>query len=166
MQTFLPLPSFQDSMRVLDDKRLGNQVYREGVTLLRGGWPNHPASKMWRGYKDALALYLWEGCEELARRGKDYTDRPWHQDILDEMNPDINSLVLPPWLGDDKLHSSHRANLLRKDPIWYGQYGWDEEPSEGYYWPVTVDAVEIACEEERQKLYNLGIVRLMAYRDV
>lgn len=59
MQTFLPYADFDESARALDPKRLGNQVYRECLTLIRGGWPNHPASRMWRGYECALACYGW-----------------------------------------------------------------------------------------------------------
>ena len=135
MQTFLPYASFTDSMACLDDSRLGNQVYREGMTLLRGGWPNHPASKMWRGYEPALVEYLIQGVLELHKRGKDYHDRPWCYELMQQR--DINwHIHRPPWLGDERVHSSHRANLLRKDPVWYGKFGWTEEPQEGYYWPV------------------------------
>ena len=136
MQTFVPYPDFKQSMSVLDDSRLGNQVYREGMTLLRGKWPNHPASKMWRGYESALANYLMAGVIELMKRGKDYTDRPWYHEL--ESYAMLSDLaLLPPWLGDERVHSSHRANLLRKDPVHYGQFGWTEQPQEGYYWPCT-----------------------------
>jgi hypothetical protein len=120
-------------METLDDSRLGNQVYREGMTLIRGGWSNHPASKMWRGYESALAYYLWAGCQELLSRGKDYSDRVWYNEL---MNYDMCS-TMPPWWGDERVHSSHRANLLRKDPVWYGKFGWTEAPAEGYYWPTN-----------------------------
>jgi hypothetical protein len=125
MQTFLPYRSFKMSMRVLDPSRLGNQVYREGMTLLRGGWPNHPASKMWRGYEPALALYLWAGVVELERRGRVYDDRPWYHELRSHIT---HSCELPPWLGDEAIHSSHRSALLYKDPEWYGRFGWTEEP--------------------------------------
>jgi hypothetical protein len=134
MQTFLAYPSFTESMHVLDDSRLGNQVYREGMTLLRGGWPNHPASKMWRGYEGALANYLMAGVHELYRRGKDYHDRPWCQELFSyAVGSDM--LSLPPWLGDPDFHASHRSNLLRKDPVWYGQFGWTEPDNLEYIWP-------------------------------
>ena len=42
------------------------------MTLIRGGWPNHPAAKMWNGYFYHLGLYLLEGIKVLAERGKDY----------------------------------------------------------------------------------------------
>jgi hypothetical protein len=136
MQTFLPSSNFDWSMQMLDNSRLGNQVYREGMTLLRGGWPNHPAAKMWRGYEDALAVYLWAGVLELDNRGKLYYDRPWCIELHNRVAR-CHDIKYPSWLGDERVHSSHRANLKRKDPVWYGQFGWTEAPMEGYYWPVT-----------------------------
>lgn len=133
MQTFLPYPSYQDSMRCLDDKRLGNQVYRECVTLIRGKWPGHPVSRMWRGYEHQLALYALCGVHELANRGRYY---PKWEKYFTEIKNAFSKKRIPNWLGDERLHSSHRANLLRKNPNWYGQFGWSEEPLEGYWWPV------------------------------
>lgn len=134
MQTFLPYSDFTQSMAVLDNSRLGNQVYREGMTLIRGGWPNHPASKMWQGYEGALAQYLVAGVHELFTRGKDYHDRPWCQELIKYATDNAD---MPPWLGDNRVHSSHRANLLRKNPLHYGAYNWTEKPTEPYYWPVN-----------------------------
>lgn len=119
-------------MQSIDPKRLGNQVYREGVTLLRGGWVNHPVAKMWANYKDSLASYLWQGVLELQRRGHDYIDRPW---ALEIKSYDLDTQNHPTWLGDERLHSSHRANLLRKDLGYYAQHGWKEDPTTPYYWP-------------------------------
>jgi hypothetical protein len=42
----------------------------------------------------------------------------------------------PPWLGDNTFHASHKSNLLRKDPVWYGQFGWSEPTDLPYVWPV------------------------------
>ncbi len=140
MQTFLPLADFDECARVLDASRLGNQYYREGITILRGGWPHHPASRMWANNRDWLCAYLLSCDEELERRGHSYphirsevlrtlstlrrTDRPW-------------------WIGDERLHASHRANLLRKDPTHYGQFGWTEAPREGYFWPTHHEALRL-----------------------
>lgn len=132
MQTFLPFADFRECARVLDDKRLGNQAYRECLTLLRGKWPNHPVSKMWHGYRYALGLYTLACFEELTRRGRHYHEHIVEvNDIMDACRDES----MPSWLGDEALHASHRANLLRKDPVWYGQFGWTEEPREGYVWP-------------------------------
>ena len=43
--------------------------------------------------------------------------------------------ALPPWLGDDDFHRSHRSSLLTKDPDWYGEIFTDVEPRLPYVWP-------------------------------
>jgi hypothetical protein len=42
----------------------------------------------------------------------------------------------PNWIGYDRLHASHRSNLLRKDARHYGQFGWQEPADLPYWWPV------------------------------
>lgn len=138
MMTFLPYPDFADSMRMLDRSRLGNQVYREGYILLNGGWHNHPCSKMWRGYERELCSYLFIGAIVMKERGwnRDEVCTKWGTYYINRWEdfPDTGS---PLWLGDERVHASHRANLLRKNPEWYGQFGWIEEPRKGYFWPCS-----------------------------
>jgi hypothetical protein len=131
MQTFLVYPDFKEALRCLDPSRLGNQVYREGLTLLRGGWSNHPASKMWQGYLPALAQYIWDGLDVLAEREKYYDHH--RIEVAKYM---IDPVIMPPWLGNEVLHASHRSNLLRKDSEYYGQFGWTESNDMPYVWPV------------------------------
>ena len=140
MQTFLPLPSYADSVRTIDPRRLGNQVYRECMTLIRGGWPNHPASKMWRGHTHHLALYALAGLHELAARGKRYP--VIEQELLETLERFPNTGP-PPWLGDPDFHAAHRSNLLRKNPVWYGQFGWTEPPDLPYVWPTVPQVIHI-----------------------
>jgi len=45
------------------------------------------------------------------------------------------SFLLPPWIGQENFHASHRSNLLRKKPDHYGQFGWDEPRDLPYVWP-------------------------------
>jgi hypothetical protein len=149
MQTFLPLPTYAESMRVLDPRRLGNQVYREGLTLIRGGWPNHPASRMWRGHWHHLALYIVAGLNELQVRGKVY---PHHYEEVQQLllhHPDTGP---PPWLGDPDFHAAHRSNLLRKDPVWYGQFGWSESSDLPYLWPVNTVPVDLSKSPAPRRL--------------
>lgn len=134
MQTFLPYPDYLESMRCLDDRRLGNQVYREGKTLLSGGWRNHPASKMWQGHMHHLALYCMAGLKALEERGRYY---PNHYAFFLSMLMEHENTGQPSWLGDHDFHASHRSNLLRKDPEWYGQFGWNEPDNLPYVWPVV-----------------------------
>lgn len=138
MQVFLPYPDFEASVRCLDPKRLGNQIYRECLTLIRGGWPSHPVARMWADYKPALASYALCGLDELNRRGYDY---PHHRNTFRQYLS--SRIVLPPFIGDDRLHSSHRAALLYKNLAWYGRFGWtehlavpDDRERLPYFWPV------------------------------
>jgi hypothetical protein len=132
MQTFLPCADFGECARRLDNRRLGNQRL-EALIILRtlrgenaGGWRRHPAVKMWRGHENELAHYLNAMIDEWVRRGYHNTIR--RRRVRLPLKP-------PRWLGDERLHASHRSNLLRKDPVYYGQFGWREPPDLPYYWP-------------------------------
>lgn len=130
MQTFLPYQCFTKSAQVLDSKRLGKQRVEamQIVNALEGrsrGWVNHPCTRMWDGYIDALKLYHNTMIEEWVHRG--YTNTM----IL----YDVNNPVMPYWLGWEHLHRSHRESLLFKDYTFYIQYHWTEEPRKGIYWP-------------------------------
>lgn len=129
MQTFLPLPSFQESAACLDNKRLGKQRV-EVLQLVLGQFPNHPASKMWRGYTDALIDYGVTICKEWVRRG--FSDSVQEKLLAHCPSSDF---PLPPWFGDKDFHASHRSNLLRKDPYFYGKFGWPEPDDLPYIWP-------------------------------
>ncbi len=112
MQTFLPYSNFITSAQVLDPSRLGNQLYREGITLIRGNWSNHPASKMWQGHFWALGKYLLACATVLeTERGLSY---PKSVNEIRRIMRKHKNHSMPGWLGDEKIHSSHRANLLLK----------------------------------------------------
>lgn len=132
MQTFLPYPDFLKSARVLDNKRLGKQRV-EVLQLVMGQFPNHPAAKMWRGYQDALIDYGLAVCK-VWRRERGFSDTV--QDKLLTL-VSLHDAVMPPWFGDEAFHASHRSNLLRKDPVCYGRYGWTEPHDLPYIWPVN-----------------------------
>jgi len=135
MQTFVPYPDIRESAIVLDRQRLGKQRV-ETFQLLRAisneslGWRNHPAAKMWRGHESGLVAYGLAVCTEWISRG--YKDTCTEK-ILAYGEPDENNM--PAWWGDEAVHSSHRANLLRKLPDHYRQFGWTEDPSMPYVWP-------------------------------
>ena len=135
MQTFLPHPDLGLSAVCLDNKRLGKQrveVYQilNALTGKSTGWVNHPATKMWRGYERALAVYGALCCIEWMTRGYKDSLKP----IFDAVPS--NGRVYPAWFGDDELHDSHKSNLLRKMPLWYSRFGWDVPNDLPYYWPV------------------------------
>ncbi|RZU71980.1 hypothetical protein EV384_0314 [Micromonospora kangleipakensis] len=151
MQTFLPYPDFLASARTLDQKRLGKQRV-ETIQVLRGltrpdyGWRNHPAVKMWAGYEEALTRYGLDVCAVWCEPGRADT-------CAATMVTDLATACgittvrtqaelagageLPPWLGRDDLHLSHRSSLLRKDPAHYGPWFGGIPPDLEYVWPAS-----------------------------
>lgn len=138
MQTFLPYRSYEESARCLDRQRLGKQRIEAMLILhiLRGDgwqrWRNHPAVRMWRGHEAELVRYGVAMCDEWIRRG--YRDST--RERLLALMPAVDNGP-PEWLGYERLHSSHRSNLLRKDFDYYRRFGWKESPDQPYYWPVS-----------------------------
>ena len=137
MQTFLPYPGLHMSAMSLDRQRLGKQRVEvlQILNALTGnskGWTNHPATAMWRGHERGLAAYGVAVCQEWRLRG--YKDT-CQEKIEALVSPDHNDM--PQWFGDERVHASHRANLLRKMPEHYSKFGWTEDPTMPYVWPVT-----------------------------
>ena len=134
MQTFLPYADFSQTMKCLDRVRLGCQR-KEASQIIKAlsdpnyGWKNHPAVKMWRGYGLALMHYYNCSLGEWASRG-------YNNIKLQPFNIDVGRAVMPPWVGVYEFHASHRSNLLRKDPMHYGQLGWTEPNDLPYWWPT------------------------------
>ena len=56
--------------------------------------------------------------------------------------------ALPPWLGDEDIHLSHRSALVRKDPDHYRPFFPDVPDDLPYVWPVRSPAV-VAAEVRR-----------------
>lgn len=132
MQTFLPYRDFRKSLKSLDYRRLGKQRVEThqvlNVLLERTqtkGWRNHPITKMWRGYENALKVYFNLCVQEWIDRG--YNNNMKLEKIAGEV-------VYPPWIGHELFHSSHRSNLLRKDWEYYSAHGWHETASDPYAW--------------------------------
>jgi hypothetical protein len=145
MQTFLPFPQFDRCASVLDNKRLGKQRVEtlQIFNALLGkskGWTNHPAVRMWRGYESALFQYQVATVREWLGRGFNDTclQKTAHVFGVTAANLDEKlSGPMPPWLGRFDLHQSHRSNLVRKDFTHYGQFGWPEDGTHPYVWPVA-----------------------------
>jgi hypothetical protein len=136
MQTFLPYHDFRTSALCLDKKRCWKQVIEASqiIGTLTGkwtAWKNHPVARMWRKYLPALISYynvFWE------------TSVNKHSIRVVKMQPIYTqeNIVLPLWLGDEKVHASHRSNLLRKNIEFYSKYNWVEPDNMPYYWPVPL----------------------------
>jgi|TARA_B100001750_G_C14914943_1_gene306444 hypothetical protein len=137
MQTFLPYHTFKESASALDWKRLGKQRVEamQIINAIEGrprkdgkpykGWINHPCSVMWGDYVIALKQYANTIIDEWINRGYKNNMKFYNIKLPFEM---------PHWLGNKEFHSSHRANLLRKDYEYYSQFGWTEDPKLPYVW--------------------------------
>ena len=136
MQTFLPTRDFATSLMFLDPKRLGKQRVEamqilKALFLSEGGWAKHPATLMWKGYEPALMLYYNTCLDEWTGRG--YKNNMHHaKEVLGKSQ---TSLEMPHWLGNEEFHKAHKSNLLRKDPMWYGEFGWKVPRDLPYIWP-------------------------------
>ncbi|WP_210481445.1 MSMEG_6728 family protein [Naasia sp. SYSU D00948] len=145
MQTFLPYPSFTESSAVLDSPRLGKQRV-ETLQILRAvllpsyGWQPHPVTRMWRGYLPALTVYGLANVDAWVQRGHADSTR----ELIAEFAPDVVGRtqeelaergMLPPWIGNEEIHRSHRSNLIRKDPDFYGPLFPGTPPDLDYVWP-------------------------------
>lgn len=152
MQTFLPEPTIIECAQALDNKRLNKQIL-EAYQILNvlsgnspsGAWRNHPAVLMWKGHEYSLRSYAKTMIGEARARGIK----------VDKNEENINNLEsrfghtwgdgMPKWfsgLEHDKIIVTHRANLYRKDPVYYAHYSssvnnkLNEPCCEGcqYYW--------------------------------
>lgn len=164
MQTFLPYPEFEASARALDAKRLGKQRV-ETLQVVRAltrpgyGWANHPAVLMWKGFEEALGRYGLTCCEVWVGRG--FGDACAASITADLGAAGLRGFrtqheleqagALPPWLGDEEFHRSHRSALIRKDPDHYGPLFPGTPDDLPYVWPVRSQAV---IEAERRKAEN------------
>ena len=137
MQTFLPYPNFEKSAKVLDYQRLGKQRV-EAMQIINAiigkprkdgkpytGWINHPCTVMWREHVDTLKHYCNVMIKEWIKRGYNNTM---------EIYTVPKKIIMPEWLNYSEYHSSHRANLMRKDSQYYGNYGWTDNPEDPYVW--------------------------------
>lgn len=138
MQTFLPYANIKGSLEVLDNKRLGKQRVEalQILNVLFGkptktgkpykGWLNHPCVTMWKGYENILAHYYNASIDVWVERG--------FKNTMEKFDVDSSIKDWPKWFGNEMFHASHRSNLLRKDYIYYSQFGWEDNPEDPYVW--------------------------------
>lgn len=131
INTFLPYPDYARSFRVLDQARLGKQRSEVKAVLAMcssEAFRTQPIVAMWKPHLWWLMEYGKLCCDEWTGRG-----------FRDNLKPFFEFAQRGYVKGEqpvfaERLHSSMRANLLRKDERYYRRYGWTEEPMEGYAW--------------------------------
>ncbi len=93
-----------------------------------GGWRNHPAVLMWKGYEYSLRTYANIMINEANNRGIK----------TDKNNSNIQELELsysgtwgtdmPKWFSDKskmmRITTTHKARLFEKDPIHYAHFAY------------------------------------------
>ena len=82
---------------------------------------------MWKGYENALKLYLNKAIKLWISKGYKNTMK---LEKIDE------KVILPKWFGNEEFHKSHRSNLLRKNNEHYSKFGWGEKTDLPYVWPI------------------------------
>lgn len=113
---------------------------KDGTNKIRP-WSNHPASLMWKNNIFTLINYGLIVCYEWTKvRGyKDSCKEKllnFLHDLPDSFDRDIFE---PDFIGNKEFHDSHKSNLLRKDPDFYGQYNWDVPNDLPYVWPSSTN---------------------------
>lgn len=159
VNTFLPYASFSRTAKVLDRQRLGKQRVeaKQIINILstknyKGGWANHPAVNMWRGYLPALKLYYNTIIREWVAQG--YVNRMSLFRI--QAKPKM------PWfVGNETFHASHRASLLRKNPQHYRQFFTAPEKFKkySYVWPGKLTEGQI----KELKKFRTSILDISKY---
>jgi hypothetical protein len=141
MQTFLPYPEFERTASVLDRQRLGKQRV-EAWQILKanantsGGWKNHPATLMWRGFEHALCDYGIAMCNEWIKQGFKDTLRLRFQTLRGTIEPSGT----PRWVYNPQLSVSHQSNLVRKLPEHYRKFFPDVPDYLPYVWPGAINS--------------------------
>jgi len=139
MNTFLPYSDYEESAKSLDNKRLGKQRVEVIILLnkINGvkngkGWTNHPCTKMWTNFPNALVEYgivvskVWQSrgfkdtCLEKIKK--------YYRKELTRQSPD--------WLGREDLHLSHKSKLIQKFPEFYRPKFLGVPENLEYVWPV------------------------------
>lgn len=160
VNTFLVCEDFAESAKILDKRRLGKQRVeaRQIIDALEGktkGWNNHPVTRSWKDHIDALKLYFNSIVSEWCSRGG-VNNYELFKDIPEDS-------PRPHWCSSEKVHYSHYAQLLQKDPE---EYSFDnirsrissdlvdylnKMPSEynnlGYIWPYKYTKEELSTLE-------------------
>jgi hypothetical protein len=179
MQVFVPFPQYTVSLGLLDRSRLQKQLIETSQIIdiilglptkkgtVRKGWLKHPALLAWKHNPGALIKYLKSNVNMLQVLGykTDYAQSRLeiykNYDLPDDP---------PIWLGDELIHSSHRARLLQKgweqkldgqknaDRVieWYKSFDWPEmqDPmlmTKEYKWPVNIIQSGYDLEERVSK---------------
>jgi hypothetical protein len=161
MQTFLPSADIANSAMLLDNKRLNKQIL-EGYQILNvlsgqsptGGWRNHPAVLMWKGFERGLWDYVQIMIREARQRGIRTENNEANLNRLKDKCWDIWGNDRPSFWYDNsrlmRVTTTHKANLFDKDPIYYAKFAYAKHSIYNqpccnkckYYWVTHEDRIQ------------------------
>jgi len=151
MQIYMPYDHVERSSRVLDAVSLLNQIQDARKIILHNDGRSMPEGDplldMWKGYSLFLAAMGFGAAGEAINRGisimgvMSLTDYRVFFELVIRNSAPVSEIV-PSWYGRDELHRSHRALLLKKDPIAYQRFKEEDSslrPSSKVWWPTVED---------------------------
>jgi hypothetical protein len=110
---------------------------------------------MWKGFEEALGCYSFTCCAVWVEAG--FADTCAATIGSELRNIGVTTVrtqaelaaagALPPWLGDESFHLSHRAALVRKDPEFYGPRFPDVTDDLPYVWPTREPSRDAPAED-------------------
>jgi hypothetical protein len=152
MQTFLPYKDFDQCAETLDNKRLNKQIL-ESYQILKvlsgqstsGAWRNHPAVLMWKNAEKSLLTYTRAMIKEASLRGIKTDKNEANIEALKAVSGHLWGTDKPVWSKAshvNRVNITHRANLYRKDYIYYAEFYKDTQSEDNkpccdkclYYW--------------------------------
>jgi hypothetical protein len=157
MQTFLPYKDYDQCAEILDNKRLNKQIL-EAYQILKvlsgkspsGAWRNHPAVLMWKNAEHSLRTYAKAMIKEAKARGIRTDKNEANIEALEAVCGQIWGTGKPVWNKPshiNRVNITHRANLYRKDPIYYAEFYMDTKNEYNrpccdkclYYWATHIE---------------------------
>lgn len=157
VNAFLICADFAESAKVLDSSRLFKQC-REALQMINiidnkdmttKGYSNHPATKQWIGFTNALKAYYNAHLAELFERKSHDTKMKFY--------------IIPrhyerPWFVTcSHVHNSHKASLIRKNPYHYSKLTCPEEYQKySYFYPY--DLVTKGLDHSLINEYPLSLI--------
>jgi hypothetical protein len=160
VNTFVTAPTVEECASNLDNKRLGKQRVeaKQIIDILESnkvqGFSNHPIVGQWRGFTQALKVYYNAMFDEWAERGFKNEKLSRYQIVQDpklsHLVKDPNEIVVmfPAWFFSPIMHLTHKCDLYRKKPEFYGQKftfstAEQEYLKRGYIWTSRLDQKQI-----------------------
>ena len=164
MMTWLPYPSYEDSLACLSHEDLYKQqidiiatieyLLQSDESLLPPDYSVDPVdwiklAKMWQGYELQLIEYGLQTVEVLSAVAKQninhnpYYNQLWH--YLRVSKTEVSAINKPNWWGDVIIHNCHKSQLCLHNPDFYRPAFGKFPAYPEMIWPESDLAVQDDC---------------------